>query len=58
MTDIIPQPAKVYAPRDEIEQALLLALWLRERRRWVGRDEVWEWELDPAWAETEMAIAI
>ena len=54
MSDPIPRPTKVYDPDDEIEQALLLMLWLRDRRRWIGHDEVWAWELDPAWCETEM----
>lgn len=55
MSDPIPQPAKVYDPDDETEQALLLALWLKDRRRWVGHTEVWPWELDPAWADTAVA---
>jgi hypothetical protein len=54
MTPDIPQPTKVYAPADETEQALLLGLWLKYRRRWVGDHEVWEWELDPAWCDTEV----
>jgi hypothetical protein len=55
VTPDIPQPTKVYAPADETEQALLLGLWLKYRRRWVGDHEVWEWELDPAWCDTEVS---
>lgn len=54
MADLIPQPTKVYAPADPTEQDLLLARWLTYRRQWVGGHEVFDWELDPAWCETEM----
>jgi hypothetical protein len=55
MTPDIPQPTKVYAPDDEWEQSALLRMWLDARVEWVGHAEVWSWELDPAWADTEMA---
>ena len=54
MPDPIPQPTKVYDPLDEIEQAMLLGVWLRDRREWVGPHEVFEWELEPGWAVTEV----